>query len=238
MAENTKPTNPDGYADHLSGDWNDVPEWAIKRINFLEEVIETREQARCPRGANNCPDVPEMSCSAVKHCYPHLCDGTCGKSRDLALSDREFEMIRNYRGVGETKNDNTLRDREMRISELETRMDNAATMNVQNARNIAEQRERIDNLMLNITNDMHNNECTIDELRRKHNALTEEMVRVKTRMNAVEAIPEKDFRRDYCHDERLTLVESKAEGTAKELQTQINNLPRRVRAIVKESLKD
>jgi uncharacterized coiled-coil protein SlyX len=140
----------------------------------------------------------------------------------------------------------------MRISDLETRMDNAATMNVQNARNIAEQRERIDNMVANLNSDTHNNECTIDELRRKHNALTEEMGRVKARMNAVEAIPEKDFRRDYCHDERLTLTEAEikklkdnlhltqlqASGTSCDLQTHLINHPEQVRRTIKDGIKD
>jgi hypothetical protein len=30
------PIKPDGYADHLSGNWNNVPDWVIARINFLE----------------------------------------------------------------------------------------------------------------------------------------------------------------------------------------------------------
>lgn len=97
MTEKTKPTNPNGYAEKLSGDWNDVPEWAIKRINFLEGVIETREQLRCPRGANNCPDVPEMSCVSVKHCYPYLCNGSCGKMREIWVSDEELKILRKYR---------------------------------------------------------------------------------------------------------------------------------------------
>lgn len=133
------------------------------------------------------------------------------------------------------------------VREVSTKRD---TENIQMCLNelkfkIEKQKERIDNLtsytnekVYDLNDKVYTLECTINELRTKHNSLTEEMVRAKARMNAVEAIPEKDFRRDYCHDERLTLLETKADGLQKQINNTAKDLPRRVRAIVKESLKD
>jgi hypothetical protein len=96
LAEKTKPMHPDGYADHLSGNWNDVPEWAIERINFLEEVAQFNERSRCPKMHENCPAEPSLSCSSVKHCYSHICDGSCGHN-EIWVSDEEKAMIKAYR---------------------------------------------------------------------------------------------------------------------------------------------
>lgn len=96
MSEKVKPVNPDGYADHLSGNWDDVPEWAIRRINFLEEMLEFNDRSRCPEGYNNCPDVPDMSCHAVKHCYPYLCNGSCGHD-EIWVSNKDKQRIKEGR---------------------------------------------------------------------------------------------------------------------------------------------
>jgi hypothetical protein len=90
--EKVQPKYPDGYADHLSGDWNDVPDWAIRRINFLEEVMRFWDDARCPLMNETCPDVPEMSCHAVKHCYPYLCKGSCGHN-EIWVSDNDKKKL-------------------------------------------------------------------------------------------------------------------------------------------------
>jgi hypothetical protein len=82
-----KPVKPDGYCDELSGSWEDVPEWAIRRINFLEEVREFNDKARCPLMHDTCPNVPDMSCHSVKHCYPYLCNGACGHN-EIWVSER------------------------------------------------------------------------------------------------------------------------------------------------------
>lgn len=87
-----KPIQPDGYADHLSGNWDDVPEWAIRRINFLEEMIIRNDKQRCPLMEKNCPEVPEHSCNIVKHCYPYLCTGLCGHN-EIWVSDEDKKKI-------------------------------------------------------------------------------------------------------------------------------------------------
>jgi hypothetical protein len=87
-----KPVKPDRYADHLSGDWSTVPDWAVRRINFLEEVIAFNDKARCPLLEIACPDVPELSCGAVKHCYSHLCHGACGHN-EIWVSDEEKALL-------------------------------------------------------------------------------------------------------------------------------------------------
>jgi len=92
LAEKTKPTCPDGYADHLSGDWVDVPEWAIERINFLEEVIKFNDKSRCARMDEDCPDCPGMSCRAVKRCYPYHCHGSCGYN-EIWVSDEGKKLL-------------------------------------------------------------------------------------------------------------------------------------------------
>lgn len=88
-----KPIKPDGYADELSGDWSNVPDWAIRRINFLEETMKFYDKSRCPKMHDDCPDVPEMSCHSVKHCYPYLCRGACGHN-EIWVSDRDKEKLR------------------------------------------------------------------------------------------------------------------------------------------------
>jgi hypothetical protein len=86
------PIKPDGYADHLSGNWDEVPAWAIRRINFLEEQLERNDEQRCPLMEKDCPHVPEMSCQAVKHCYPYLCTGECGHN-EIWVSDKEKKVL-------------------------------------------------------------------------------------------------------------------------------------------------
>ena len=97
LAEKTKPTDPNGYADHISGNWEDVPEWAIERINFLEECAKFNEKSRCPKTKEDCPAHPDLSCSAVKHCYPYLCNGSCGHNEMWVDDDKEKAMIMKYR---------------------------------------------------------------------------------------------------------------------------------------------
>jgi hypothetical protein len=94
MFDKVKPLKPDGYADHLSGNWNDVPDWAILRINFLEELLVFYDKSRCPEGDNNCLTVRDMSCHSVKHCYPYLCDGSCGHN-EIWISDKEKQLLKN-----------------------------------------------------------------------------------------------------------------------------------------------
>ena len=93
----TEPIRPYGYSDHLSGDWRDVPEWAIKRINFLEEQLIWYDKQRCPLMEKPCPDVEELSCRTVKHCYPYLCSGGCGHN-EIWVSDTNLKMIRTNEG--------------------------------------------------------------------------------------------------------------------------------------------
>jgi len=88
----TKPIKPDGYAKHLSGDWNDVPEWAIKRINFLEEMLDYNDKQRCPLMEKSCPAVGDLSCHTIKHCYPYLCNGVCGHD-EIYVSERMKTLI-------------------------------------------------------------------------------------------------------------------------------------------------
>jgi hypothetical protein len=87
MTDKVIPIHPDGYADHLSGNWDDVPDWAIARINFLEQRWEWENKARCPQMNELCPDVPDMSCFAVKHCFHYLCKGTCGHDEIYVTED-------------------------------------------------------------------------------------------------------------------------------------------------------
>lgn len=82
----------DSYCDELSGDWSTVPEWAIRRINFLEDVMEFNDKSRCPLMEKTCPDVPEFSCHIVKHCYPYLCNGSCGHN-EIWVSDKDKEKL-------------------------------------------------------------------------------------------------------------------------------------------------
>jgi hypothetical protein len=98
MTKRVQPIKPDGYDDELSGDWNDVPEWAIRRINFLEHTIEFNDRGRCPNMDETCPVTnghPEgdMSCQSIKHCYPYLCDGSCGKCNEIWVTDKERKQI-------------------------------------------------------------------------------------------------------------------------------------------------
>lgn len=87
-----KPAITEGYADHLSGNWDDVPDWAIARINFLEEQMKWNDEARCPLMEKDCPNVPEMSCHSVKHCYPYLCNGSCGHN-EMWVSDNQKGLL-------------------------------------------------------------------------------------------------------------------------------------------------
>ena len=95
LAEKTKLTNPDGYADHISGNQDDVPEWAIERINFLEEVRKFDDKSRCPHMHENCPKNPDISCHAIKHCYPYLCDGSCGHN-EIYVSDEGKKLLKEH----------------------------------------------------------------------------------------------------------------------------------------------
>lgn len=88
-----KPTNPDGYADHLSGNWGDVPDWAIARINFLEEQLKFKRERIAPLMYNDCPACPGFSCDAVKNCYSYLCDGRCGSTNEIFVNDEEKAQI-------------------------------------------------------------------------------------------------------------------------------------------------
>ena len=92
MTKKVTPIVPDGYADHLSGDWNDVPYWAISRINFLEEQLKRNDEQRCPLMHKDCPHIPEHSCHVVKKCYPYLCDGSCG-ANEIWVSDNQKKLL-------------------------------------------------------------------------------------------------------------------------------------------------
>ena len=94
--------NPDGYCREMCGDWSEVPEWVIKRLNFMEEMLEFRENIMCPLGTEKCPDTadyPEggMSCYVVKHCFPHICECGCGKCNTMYLFDDEIKWVREHR---------------------------------------------------------------------------------------------------------------------------------------------
>ncbi len=101
QSEKVIPLNPDGYCDEMSGDWKDIPDWVIRRLNFLEEMIEINERHRCPLMHEICPvtknDHEPLSCEAIKHCYPYLCDGSCNKCNEFYLFNEEVEMIRKNR---------------------------------------------------------------------------------------------------------------------------------------------
>jgi len=86
------PLAPEGYAKHLSGNWDDVPDWAIARINFLEEQMKWNDEVRCPLMEKDCPNVPEMSCHSVKHCYSYLCNGSCGHN-EMWVSDNQKGLL-------------------------------------------------------------------------------------------------------------------------------------------------
>jgi hypothetical protein len=93
------PIKPEGYADHLSGNWDEVPAWTIRRINFLESQIEWNDNQRCPKGEESCPDVPPdpespdgYSCRIVKHCYPYLCKGSCGHN-EIWVSNKAKKVL-------------------------------------------------------------------------------------------------------------------------------------------------
>ena len=89
-----EPTKPDGYCDELSGDWKDVPDWAIRRINFLEEVMEFYDKSRCPRMSEPCTTSrnSDLSCHTIKHCYPYLCNGSCGHN-EIWVSDKDKKKL-------------------------------------------------------------------------------------------------------------------------------------------------
>jgi hypothetical protein len=93
----------DNYADALSGDWSEVPDWVIRRLNFLEEIAEFYDRSRCPLLDDICPrfkdDIEEdqLTCRTVKHCYSHLCDCSCGKCNEIWLSDKEIKEVNERR---------------------------------------------------------------------------------------------------------------------------------------------
>lgn len=91
------PLKPEGYTERLSGNWNDVPEWAVLRINFLEEQLERLEKRLAPhRHDKDCPDigsVDPLTCSTVKHCYPYLCHGGCGHN-EIHVTDEEKYILK------------------------------------------------------------------------------------------------------------------------------------------------
>lgn len=94
--------NANGYCKELSGDCSVLPEWVIKRLNFLEEMLEFRENIMCPLGTEKCPDTADypnggISCYAVKHCFPYLCECGCGKCNTMYLVEDEIKMIREFR---------------------------------------------------------------------------------------------------------------------------------------------
>ena len=92
-----KPTGQDNYCDELRGDWSQVPDWAIRRLNFLDEVLEFERRSRAPLMNEICPkykgDEQEMSCICVKLCLNHLCDGSCGKCNEVWVNDEIIQMI-------------------------------------------------------------------------------------------------------------------------------------------------
>lgn len=91
------PVKPEGYTERLSGNWNDVPEWTVRRINFLEEQLELLEKRLAPhRHDKNCPDIGDvdpLDCSTVKHCYPYLCHGGCGHD-EIHVTDEEKLILK------------------------------------------------------------------------------------------------------------------------------------------------
>lgn len=87
-----KPVKPDDYCDEMSGNWDDVPEWVIKRLNFLEEVLEFNDKMRCPLMENPCPNEPEFSCRTIKHCYSYICNGKCGHN-EIWVSDEDKKKL-------------------------------------------------------------------------------------------------------------------------------------------------
>ena len=87
------PIRPDEYAEHLSGNWDDVPAWAIRRINFLEEQMQRNDKRLCPEWENTCPDCQEYSCHIVKHCYPYLCSGSCGHN-EIWVCDKGKKLLK------------------------------------------------------------------------------------------------------------------------------------------------
>jgi hypothetical protein len=94
-----KPTKPDGYCDELSGNWDDVPEWAIKRLNFLEEVLSFERKMRAPLMDEPCKNHLDISCLTVKNCYPYFCDGSCGHN-EIWVSDTEKKKIQDMKECG------------------------------------------------------------------------------------------------------------------------------------------
>lgn len=87
----TEPLHKDEYCEELTGDWSQVPEWAIKRLNFLEGVIEHERRSRAPLGNDTCPkfigEDSGISCLSIKLCLPYLCDGSCGKTNEVWADD-------------------------------------------------------------------------------------------------------------------------------------------------------
>jgi hypothetical protein len=97
-----EPKDSGNYCDELSGNWDDVPAWAIRRINFLEETVESYEKSRCPKMYEDCPEQSaydpdgRLSCSIIKHCYPYLCRGACGHN-EVWVSEDEKAILASYR---------------------------------------------------------------------------------------------------------------------------------------------
>lgn len=96
----TRPESIDdeNYTESLTGDWNDVPAWAIRRINFHVICRRFDERSRCPRGKLPCTmdRHSDLSCSTIKHCYPYLCDGSCGHN-EIWVNSEEKALIMKYR---------------------------------------------------------------------------------------------------------------------------------------------
>jgi hypothetical protein len=86
-------TPDDGWTERCSGDWAIVPEFAIRRINSLQDMLNFNDAARCPKGNQNCPDEPDMSCGIIKHCYPYLCKGSCGHN-EIWVSDEAKNFLK------------------------------------------------------------------------------------------------------------------------------------------------
>lgn len=96
MGARVKPIKPGDYAPEMSGNWGTVPNWAIRRINFLEECLAVTNKQRCPMGEEPCPAAQlegPISCSAVKHCYSHICDGRCGHNEIYVTDEEKLSLI-------------------------------------------------------------------------------------------------------------------------------------------------
>lgn len=82
------------YTAELEGDWTQIPEWAIKRMNYLENCLVDAEKRLSPLMDKPCPADPgKLSCSANKHCFPGMCDGSCGKTHEIWVTQAELEAL-------------------------------------------------------------------------------------------------------------------------------------------------